>query len=148
MYGGGGITPDVAAGDTVVPPAELGFLRGLGRQVGAFRDALTEYALSVKASGAVTSPDFVVTPAMRDDLWRRMAARKITMDRGAYESAQQLVTRQLTYEIARYVFGQDVEFRRRAADDPVINAALGLARGARSQRELFARAPKPSVSHG
>jgi carboxyl-terminal processing protease len=148
VYGGGGITPDVVAGDTVVPPAELGFLRALGKQVGAFRDALTEYALSVKASGAVNSPDFVVTPEMRDDLWRRMAARKIAMERGAYEAAAQLVTRQLTYEIARYVFGQDVEFRRRAADDPVINAALGLAHGARTQKDLFARAPRADGTHG
>jgi carboxyl-terminal processing protease len=147
VYGGGGITPDLPAGDTIVPPAELGFLRALGRQVGTFRDALTDYALSVKASGAVTRADFVVTPAMHDELWRRMAARGIAMDRGAFEAARQLVTRQLTYEIARYVFGQEVEFRRRAADDPVINAAIGLARGARTQRELFdraARAAKPA----
>jgi carboxyl-terminal processing protease len=142
VYGGGGITPDVQSGDTLVPPAELGFLRALGRQVGAFRDALTDYALSVKATRAVTSPDFVVTPEMRDELWRRMAARGIAMDRGAFEAAGQLVTRQLTYEIARYVFGQDVEFRRRAADDPVINSAIGLARGARTQRELFDRAKR------
>ena len=59
--------------------------------------------------------------------------------------AAQLVTRQLTYEIARYVFNQDVEFRRRAADDPVINAALSLAHGARTQRDLFARAPRPTA---
>ena len=131
-----------------MPPAELGFLRAVGRQVGAFRDALTEYALSVKASGAVKTPDFVVTPAMRDDLWHRMTARKITMDRGAYEAAEQLVTRQLTYEIARYVFGPDVEFRRRAADDPVINAALAITHGTHSQHDLFARAPKSPPTHG
>jgi carboxyl-terminal processing protease len=147
VYGGGGITPDVPAGDTIVPAAELGFLRALGRQVGAFRDALTDYALSVKASGSVTRPDFVVTPAMHDELWRRMTARGIAMDRGAFEAARQLVTRQLTYEIARYVFGQDVEFRRRAADDPVINAAIGLARGARTQRDLFDRASR-AAKHG
>ncbi len=141
VYGGGGITPDVPAGDTIVPPAELGFLRALGRQVGAFRDALTEYALSVKGTRAISAPDFVVTPAMRDALWQRMTARGITMERAAFDAAEQLVTRQMTYEIARYVFDQEAEFRRRAADDPVINAALRLTAGVRTQRELFERVP-------
>jgi carboxyl-terminal processing protease len=137
VYGGGGITPDVQAGDTVVPPAELAFLRALGRQVGAFRDALTGYALALKAAHSVTTPDFAITPEMRDELWRRMQARGIAMDRTAFDAASTLVTRQLTYEIARYSFGPEVEFRRRAVDDPIINAALGVARRARTQRELF-----------
>jgi carboxyl-terminal processing protease len=147
VYGGGGITPDVIAGDTVVPPVELGFLRALGRQVGGFRDALTGYALSLKASKTITSADFAITPAMRDELWRRMTARGISMDRSSFDAAETLINRQLTYEIARYSFGQEVEFRRRAADDPVINAALALARGARTQRDLFTHTP-PATTRG
>ncbi|MBV9879355.1 MAG: S41 family peptidase [Gemmatirosa sp.] len=145
VYGGGGITPDIAAGDTIVPPAELAFLRALGRQVGAFRDALTDFALAVKASHGVSTPDFPVTAAMRDELWRRMTARGIAMDRASFDAAGPLVTRQLAYEITRYSFGPEAEFRRRAADDPVINAALGASRGVRTQRELFSRAP---ATHG
>jgi carboxyl-terminal processing protease len=148
VYGGGGITPDVAVGDTAVPPAEVAFLRALGRQVGAFRDALTDYALSVKAAGTVTSPDFVVTPEMREQLWLRLGKRGVTMDRGVFDAAGALVNRQLAYEITRYGFGGEAEFRRRAADDAVIQTALRLAEGAQSQRELFARAaalPKPAA---
>ena len=120
-----------------MPPAERSFVRALGREVGAFRDALTGYALAVKAAHTVAAPDFAITPAMRDELWRRMVARGIGMDRATFDAAATLVTRQLTYEIARYSFGPEVEFRRRAADDPVINAALDVARRARTQRELF-----------
>jgi carboxyl-terminal processing protease len=148
VYGGGGITPDVAAGDTSVPPAEVAFLRALGRQVSAFRDALTDYALSVKTSGTVTSPDFAVTPEMREQLWTRLGQRGVKMDRGTYDAASALVNRQLAYEITRYGFGGEAEFRRRAADDAVIQSALRLADGAQSQRELFARAaamPKPAA---
>ncbi|MGZ9247803.1 MAG: S41 family peptidase [Gemmatirosa sp.] len=148
VYGGGGITPDVIAGDTAVPPVEVAFLRALGRQVGAFRDALTDYALSVKTIGTVTSPDFAVTPEMREQLWTRLVKRGVTMDRGTYDAAAALVNRQLAYEITRYGFDGEVEFRRRAADDAVIQMALRLAEGARSQRDLFARAaelPKPAA---
>ena len=72
VLGGGGITPDV-----ILPPrrsraSDTAFQRALGTQVPKFRDALTDYALSLKASHAVTSPDFVVTPAMRAELLRRM----------------------------------------------------------------------------
>ena len=41
-------------------------------QVPQFRDAMVDYALALKASKSITSPDFVVTPAMRDELYRRM----------------------------------------------------------------------------
>jgi carboxyl-terminal processing protease len=140
VYGGGGITPDVIAGDTVAPPAEVAFLRALGRQVGAFRDAITNYALSVKSSGLPAAPDFPVTPQMRDALWERLRARGVVMDRAIYEAAAPLVNRQLAYEIARFGFGGDAEFRRRAADDAVIQTALRLSTGVTSQRELFARA--------
>ena len=146
VYGGGGITPDVQAGDTAAPPAEMAFLRALGRQVGAFRDALTSYALSLKGKGALPSPDFAVTPEMRDALWRAMLQRGVAMDRGTYDAAAALVNRQLSYEITRYNFDSEAEFRRRAGDDAVIQLALRLASGAASQRDLFARAaelPKP-----
>ena len=66
-----------------------------------FRDALTDYALSLKGSRAVSSPDFVVTPEMRRELLRRMQARGIKVDSATYASASRLVDRLLGYEIAR-----------------------------------------------
>ena len=51
--------------------------RAIGNKVPQFRDALTEYALSLKASRAVSSPDFTVTPAMRDELFNRMTGHGI-----------------------------------------------------------------------
>ncbi len=140
VFGGGAITPDLAipAADTV--PAEMAFARGLGAQAGAFRDALTDYAIALRAQRAVTSRDFVVTPAMTDELWRRMQARGIQVDRDLYDVAQPLVSRFLTFEIARYVFGPDAEANRRLRDDRVVSTALELARDAGTQAALFERA--------
>ena len=142
VYGGGGITPDVLAGDSALATGEVAFLRALGRNVGAFRDAVTNYALQLKGDRAVTSPDFVVTPAMRDALWARLVERKVTMDRGTYDAARALVDRQLAYEVTRYVFGSEAEFRRRANDDVALAQAVRLAAGASTPRALLDRAAR------
>jgi len=140
VFGGGGITPDVFAGDTIAPPAETDFLRALGAQTTRFRDAITDYALNLKANHAITTPDFAVVPAMREEIWNRMRARGIDIQRSVFDEAQALVDRQLSYEIARYVFGADAEFRRRASEDKILKKALDLARGARSEQDLLRRA--------
>ncbi|MFL5480820.1 MAG: S41 family peptidase [Gemmatimonadaceae bacterium] len=140
VFGGGGITPDVFAGDTIAPAAETEFLRALGAQTSRFRDAITDFALNLKATHAITTPDFVVVPAMREEIWNRMRARGIDIQRSVFDEAHALVDRQLSYEIARYVFGSDAEFRRRASEDKVLQKALDLARGARSEQDLLRRA--------
>ncbi len=95
VYGGGGITPDVIVGAPDSVPAELAFSRALGRDIPKFRDALTEYALSMKAVRGVGSPDFVVTPAMHDALWQRMQQRGIIISREVFDAAEPLVSRLL-----------------------------------------------------
>src|SRR5688572_10789472 len=140
VYGGGGITPDLIAGDTVTPLAEVNFTRALGGNVRVFRDAVTDYARYLKGAGAISSPDFEVTPAMRDEVWRRMTARGVTIPRSVFDEAEVLVSRFIAFDIARYVFGGEAEFRRRAAVDRPLQRALDLARGARTEQDLLRRA--------
>jgi len=140
VFGGGGITPDVIAGDSTVPANEANLMRALGANTGHFRDAITDYALYLKGTGGVPGPDFVVTPAMREEVWTRMKARGIDIPRSVYDDAEPLVSRLIAFDIARYVFGGDAEFRRRAASDKVLQKALELARGATSEHELLRRA--------
>jgi len=137
VYGGGGITPDVIAGDSTTPAAESNLLRALGANAGHFRDAVTDYALNLKATRAVTSPDFVVTPAMREEVWQRMKARGIEIPREVYDEAEPLVSRVIAFDIARYVFGSEAEFQRRASVDKPLQKALELARGAKTEHDLL-----------
>jgi carboxyl-terminal processing protease len=139
VFGGGGITPDVIAGDTTTPAAEASFMRALGANVPHFRDAVTDYALFLKAKGGV-APDFVVTPAMREEVWTRMKSRGIDVPRTVYDEAEPLVSRLIAFDIARYVFGGDAEFRRRASVDKALQKALDIVRGASSEQELLKRA--------
>jgi len=140
VYGGGGITPDVLAGDSTTPPEEVSFMRGLGTKAPLFRDAVTDYALSLKASHGVANPDFFVTPVMRNEVWKRMTARGIDIPRSVYDEAEPLVSRVVGFEIARYVFGPEAEFRRRASADKVLQKAQELAHGAKSEQDLLRRA--------
>jgi carboxyl-terminal processing protease len=144
VFGGGGITPDVIAGDSTTPLAEGNFLRALGANAGHFRDAVTAYALSLQAARGVSSPNFVVTPAMREEVWQRMKARGIDIPRDVYDEAEPLVSRVVAFDIARYVFGGEAEFQRRASVDKPLQKALELARGAKTEHDLL----KKITAHG
>jgi carboxyl-terminal processing protease len=137
VYGGGGITPDVVAGDSITPPLEGNFIRALGAKAGLFRDAVTDYALFLKATRGVTSPDFVVTPAMREEVWQRMKARGVDIPRTVFDDAEPRVSRVIAFDVARYIFGGEAEFRRRASVDKALQKALELARGAKTEQDLL-----------
>jgi carboxyl-terminal processing protease len=137
VFGGGGITPDVVAGDTAAPAGDGNFIRALGAKAGSFRDAVTDYALYLKGTRGLASPNFVVTPAMREEVWQRMRTRGVDIPRSVYDEAEPLVSRLMGFEIARYLFGSDAEFRRRAASDKALQKALELAHGARTEGDLL-----------
>ena len=140
VLGGGGISPDVRLPASAPAAADSSFERALGKQIPQFRDALTDYALSLKASGSITSPDFAITPAMRAELLKRMRSRGVQVDSATVERAAPFVDRLLGYEIARYVFGESAEFARRLHDDVQIARAVQFARGAATPAELLRRA--------
>ena len=139
IYGGGGITPDLLISDDP-DDHELELQRALGDHVGGFRDALTAYALSLKTARTVTSPDFRVTPEMREAFRQTLERRGITIARGEWDAASPFVTRLLTYEISRYVFGVQAELRRRLEEDRVVVTARELLGGDVTQRTVLERA--------
>ncbi len=140
MRGGGGIMPDVIAGDTVAPPAEMALQHALGDKMGIFRDAIADYAATLKAAHGLTSPDFPVTASMRDQLYTRMRARGLKVDRAVYDDASMVVSELLGAEAARYSFGVDAMFRRRMTTDPVMQRAVALLSGVTGSRQLLERA--------
>lgn len=147
VLGGGGITPDVLLPAVSVPTSDTAFAQALGSHVPEFQAVLTEYAVSLKGSPLVRTPDFVVTPQMRTELLRRLAARGVHVDSTTAAAAAPLIDRLLGYEIARYSFGDAAYFRRRLRDDPAIASAERLMTGATTEQELLTRAaawPKPS----
>ena len=151
VYGGGGIVPDTQAFDSSFFMQELGLSAALGSAIPQFRDALTAHAINVRRSGSVRSADFAVTPALREEFWRVLQQRHVELERDAFTRNSDFVTRLMTSEIARIVFGPAVEARRSAERDLVVREAVGFVAGVRSRDELLARVtPRetPPVSGG
>ena len=148
IYGGGGIRPDIYVVADTFTTGERAFIKALGDKAPAFRDALTAYAIELKEGNRLLSPNFSVTQAMVDDIVRRMRAKGADLPDSVIVGARTLITQELGYEAARYVFGRSVEFRRRMADDEQIKRALALADRAKSPQDLLTLAttqPAPST---
>ena len=140
VYGGGGITPDVIARDSAAIEQGAALQAALGRAVPTFRDALTAMALQMKATRALPSENFTVTPAMRATLLAGVRERGAVVADSVFESNAQVVDRLIGYEASRYVFGRDAEFVRRTADDPVMKRALSLLQDSPGRDALLVRA--------
>ena len=119
--------------------AERAFLRTLGSKISVYRDVISSYALELKAGGRLTTPTFPVTPAMVDEVARRLQVRGVSVPDSVVAGARSLISQELGLEAARYVFGRPAEFRRRMGEDPQVQNALALARRAKSPADLLAR---------
>jgi carboxyl-terminal processing protease len=139
--GGGGIHPDIVIGSDTLSQAERDFVKALGSQVQAYRDAMTGYALDLKVQNTVTDPEFRVTPVMRTELLRRLREKGVNISDSLWAGVRKLIDEQFSYEVAHYVFGKETEFRRRVADDAQVREAISLLQRARSARELITLAP-------
>ncbi|HEX7977685.1 MAG TPA: S41 family peptidase [Gemmatimonadaceae bacterium] len=140
VLGGGGIVPDVEVPNRLATKEDKALQTALGTNVPKFRDAMVDYALALKASKSITSPDFVVTPAMRDELYRRMKGRGAVVDRATYDAAAPLVDRVLSAQITRFVFGTQEEFSRGLREDATLAKARELLQGAGTPADLLNRA--------
>src|SRR5438552_5203696 len=140
VVGGGGIRPDLFVVPDTFTTAERAFIKGLGNKIPTYWDVRTAYALEVKTSGRVKSPDFTVTPEMADEIIRRLRARGVAVPDSVVAGARNVITQDLGYELARYVFGRPAEVRRQREEDRQVRAALALARRAKSPQDLLALA--------
>ncbi len=143
VYGGGGIRPDLLVLADTLTTSERTFMRALGASIPAYRDVIASYALELKSAGAVTDPQFTVSAAQVDEVLRRLADRGAELEPDVVSGARGLIAQNLGYEVARYVFGRDAEFRRRMADDGQVQEALRLVRRARTPQELLTLAVPP-----
>jgi carboxyl-terminal processing protease len=148
LASGGGIVPDMVFGADTLSTAETLFAQALDGQVPAFRDVLNAYALELRRSGAVSSPEFTVTTAMRSEVQRRLGARGVMVPDSVYAGGGRLVDAQLGYEIARYLFGPGAERRRRVTEDEQVQRAVLLLRGSSSPQALLGMAaPGQAQAH-
>jgi carboxyl-terminal processing protease len=137
VYGGGGITPDVIVKPDTITTPEQEFSKKIAPKYTEFYTALSDYALQLKGS---VKPNFTVQPAWRDELFRRITAAGVPVDRALYDRATPSIDRALQYRIAHLAFGDSTAKRMSLEDDVQLRRALDLLRTARTQQDLFATA--------
>jgi carboxyl-terminal processing protease len=140
LSGWGGIVPDVVLGADTLTSGESLLAQTLAGQITVFRDVLTAYALELRREGAIKTRAFEVTPSMRAEVRRRLRERGVTIADSVFAGGEQVVTSQLGYEVARYVFGVAAEQERRVVEDTQVQKAVAMLRGTTSPQALLGMA--------
>lgn len=135
VFGGGGITPDVIAGDSILPLPVQALARSMGKHLGEYRDALARQAQLERKS--LKSPDDPVTIEMLNSVYEYLKQRGVAPPREVFDAATPWVSRSLGYEMARVAFGSDAEFLRRVRDDAALQKAAMILRTAKAPRDVF-----------
>ena len=134
VYGGGGIVPDFLVREDTTSTMELDFLRSIATRGQQIRTVLQQYSLELRAS---VGRDFVVTPAWRAELRRRLTAAGVNIEPRFDSIATELLADELDRRVARRAFG-DAEVKRRTLDeDQALRRALDMLARSRSQQELL-----------
>ncbi len=137
VYGGGGIVPDVAVGDSTVDPAERRLLAELGADVPHWREALTAEARALVQSHAVRDSLFSPRPEWRGRLLTRLRSMGLRVNPATFAEASAFVDRRLGEEIARQGWGIPYAQRRQVRSDAVVQRAADLLRRARVPQDVF-----------
>ena len=93
-----------------------------------------DYSLELKKT---VKPDFTVPPAWREEFYRRLQAKGVTLDRAQYEQAAPEIDRLLGNTVARLAFGDSTAKRRSVPDDNQLLHALQVLKQSASQSDLF-----------
>jgi carboxyl-terminal processing protease len=137
VFGGGGIVPDLVAGDSAPDPAERRFYAELGSRVPAWRALVRQLAAELVREGAVRDSLFRVSPTWRQRLGRLMARERIVVGSVTFADATPFLDRLLGNEAARLAFGVPFAQRRVVRGDEVVLRASEILRRARIPREVF-----------
>src|SRR5687768_619066 len=136
VYGGGGITPDVIIPDDTVTSREQEFLKAIGPKSPQVRIALWNYAQELKAR--VSDRSFQVRPEWREELYRRLVAAKVDVDKQLFDAARPTVDKWLSHFVTRFAFGDSAAARREIPEDPQLLRAIDLMKKGNTQKDLFA----------
>jgi carboxyl-terminal processing protease len=134
VYGGGAITPDIMVRPDTLTTAEQKVFNALAPKTADVSVTLMDYALELKKT---VRPDFTVPPTWREEFYRRLQAKGVTVDHAQYEQASSEIDRLLGNTVARLAFGDSTAKRRGVNDDNQLLHALQVLKQSASQKDLF-----------
>jgi carboxyl-terminal processing protease len=134
VYGGGGITPDIIIHEDTLTTAEQALTKAFAPKTQDVYVTLADYALELSHR---VPKDFTVEPEWREEFYRRLTAKGVTIDHAQYAAASRYVDRLLEQKVARYVAGDSTAKRRDLPFDAPLRKAIEVMEKGQSQRDLF-----------
>lgn len=144
LYGGGAITPDVIVAADTLTTGEQALRRALAPHFTKYFSAIGVMAQELKPK--VTKPDFTVDPAWREDLYRRLVADTVKIDKAIYDKGAADVDRAIESRVAKVAFGEAAAAMHTLKDDSQLRRAIDLLHKGTTQKEIFtAAAAEPTT---
>jgi len=143
VYGGGAVTPDLIVRPDTLTTAEQKVFNAFAPKTADVRATLMDYSLELKKT---VRPDFTVPAAWREEFYRRLEAKGVTLDHSQYEQAGSEIDRLLSNTVARLAFGDSTAKRRSVTDDNQLMHALQVLKQSASQKDLFTVAQREQAA--
>jgi carboxyl-terminal processing protease len=134
VYGGGAVTPDIIVQPDTLSSAEQKLLTLLAPKAQVVRSTIVNFAVEQKNK---VRPDFTVLRTWREELYNRLTAQGVKVDKAQYEAGGSEIDRLIGSSVARIAFGDSTAKRRDIPEDAQLRRSLDIIRGARSQNDLF-----------
>jgi len=143
VYGGGAITPDIIVRPDTLTTAEQKVFNIFAPKTADVRATLMDYSLELKKS---VKPNFTVEPSWREEFYRRLQTKGVTIDHAQYEQAGPEIDRLLGNTVARLAFGDSTAKRRSVSEDNQLARAIEVLKQSQSQQDLFAIAQREQAT--
>ena len=143
VYGGGAITPDLIVQSDTLSTPEQTLRRALLPHFGKYQAHVV--AVAEQQKGKVKT-DFAVNPAWREEVYRRLQADTVKIDKAVWDAGATDVDRFIEERVAKIAFGDTLVRRRSLKDDNQLRRALELMRKANGQKDLFSIAASEPVA--
>lgn len=146
VYGGGAITPDVIVSPDTLSTPEQQLRRALAP---SFQKYFAHVAAVAEQQKGKVTPDFVVNPAWRDEVYKRLVADTVKIDKAVWDAGATDVDRAIEERVAKIAFGDTLVRRRSLKDDNQLRRALEIMKKGSTQKDIFtAAAALPAAKPG
>ncbi len=135
VYGGGGIMPDLEVVSDTLSLAEQALVAAILPRSPDFSTTVFDMASELKSQ---VEQDFEIRPEWRVDLYDRLMARGVEIDRDVFDAGDSYIDRVLLDLIGRSAFGDAYVKTRDARNDAALMKAAELIhQGGTRQADLF-----------
>ncbi len=135
IYGGGGITPDLIVSSDTLTTSEQQFVKTVAPKGQDFNIVVSGYSLELSKQ---VKAGFAVDPAWREELYKRLEAKGVSVDKKLFDSAQRYLDRTLEQYVTRFAQGDSTAKRRDLPYDAPLRQAISVLEKGQTQRDLFA----------